>query len=96
MPAPDIDNSDGPSVGYRGLETVTIGADDVTFPSPRTVRIVAPASGGNLVFIDSLGREHTLNGVSAGADAVGPGDGLVYVRTIRGSSTVTRVLTGIV
>ena len=92
MGAPNIDNLDSILSGYRGVRTVAIGAVDVEFDVPVTVRVV---TAGNLIYEDALGREHTLNGLAVGADVVGPGDGLVFVRKILGTSTVTSVLIGI-
>ena len=92
MPAPDVKNLDSPLPFYRGLETVTIGSADIEFGDPRAVQVV---TAGNLVFVDEVGNEHTLNGLAAGANVVGPHGAGVYVSVIRGASTVTSVLTGI-
>ena len=92
MPIPNIDNLDYPLPAYRGKRTVTVAADDITFDPPVTVQA---ASTGNLTYVDSAGNEQTESGLSAGDNIVGPGSGLVYVRTIRGSSTVTSVVIGI-
>ena len=91
MARPDIDNSDAILNGYRGIRTVAVGNDDIEFEFPVTVRV---ATTGNLTYVDALGGEHTLTGLAAGADVVGPGDGLVMVRIIRGSSSVTSVIVG--
>ena len=78
-------------IGYRSVRVVTIGSADITFDSPVTVRA---ASAGNLDITDSSGHTSDFDGLSAGDDIVGPGDGLVFVKTIRGTSTVTSAIVG--
>ena len=92
MPAPDIEYRDDPLPGYRGLQDIAIGTEDVVLATPRFVRVL---SAGDLIYVDSLGEEHTLAGMSPGDDVVGPIGGAVYVKTIRGSSTVSSVQLGI-
>ena len=92
MPAPNVELLDSVLHAYRGIQTVAVGAQDVVFDAPVTVRA---ATTGNLIFEDALGRQHTLNGVAVGDDVVGPGGGLVLVRRILGASTVSSVLVGI-
>ena len=92
MPAPNINRSDDPWPYYRGKEQVTVGADDIDFASPVTVRALV---AGDLAYEDALGNSHT-DTLAAGSDVVGPGDGLVGVRRILGATTITSVLVGIV
>ena len=92
MPNPDIRKLDGLLPGYRGLEEFTIGADDIELPEPRLVRTL---SAGRLDYTDSEGRDQQTGTLSVGDDVVGPGGQLVYVQTLKGSSSVTRIQTGI-
>lgn len=82
-----------PPVGYRAAPVVTVGTVDINFDPPRSVQA---ATAGDLTYVDSLGDEHTINGMAVGDNVAGPGGGLVLVSIIRGASTVTSVLTGIV
>ena len=91
MAAPDISRYDWVLPGYRGLETVTVGSDDIVFPTPRFVRAL---DAGDLTYVDALGTEHTQT-LAVGGDLVGPGSALVYVAEVKGSSTLTSIQVGI-
>ena len=93
MPVPNLGLSDGSLPAFRGLRTVAVATDDIRFPAPVTVRAV---SAGNLDVVDSLGREHSFDGLSAGDSVTGPGGGLVLITEIKGTSTVTSVQIGII
>ena len=92
MPQPNINHLDSPLPAYRGLQRVTVGSADIVFDYPVTCRA---AAAGNLDVTDSLGSNFDFDGLSAGDDIVGPGDGLLLIRAIRGSSTVTSVIVGL-
>ena len=92
MAAPNLNLRDGFAPCFRGEEEFQIGDDDVTFPQPRAVQALTT---GNLVFVDSLGVEHTRTNMAAGDNVDGIGGGLLAVKTVRGSSTVTSVRTNI-
>jgi len=92
MGAPDISKLDSPLIAYRGVKTVTVGSEDITFDRPVTVRALA---AGVIRYVDSLDEENVTGTLAAGGDVVGPGNGLVYVRTIRGATTVNSIQIGI-
>lgn len=92
MGQPNVDRLDSPLPAYRGLETVAVAVADITFTPSRIVRVL---TAGNLSYEDSLGERHDLTGLTANTDITGPGGGLVLVRKIFGTSTVTSVQTGI-
>ena len=93
MPAPNVALLDSILNGYRGIRTVAVAAEDITFDEPVTVRA---ATAGSLVVVDMLGNQHTFNSLTAGQDLVGPGDGLLFVTEIKGASSVTSVIVGTV
>lgn len=89
----DANRLDGFLPFYRGIETRAVADADIVFDKPVTLRA---ATAGDLIYVDMQGNQHTLNGLSAGDDVVGPGDNLVGVIEIKGASTVTSVVIGIV
>ena len=82
----------GPMPGYRDAYRQTIGADDVAFPNPVAI---AAIDTGDLTYVTAEGREVTTAISDAGQVLAGPGGFILLVSEIKGASTVTEVLVGV-
>ena len=92
MPVPDFSRFSDQLPAFRGIYTQAIATDDVVFAAPVALQAI---STGNLVVVCDSGHEYTATIGTAGDSLVGPGGGLVLVKTIKGSSTVTSVIVGV-
>lgn len=93
MPRPDLRNLDLPLGPYRDKRTVTIAADDFELPAGFTCQV---GSAGNITYRTLEGSEdQTETGLAIGDSIVGPGGIPVVLRAVRGSSTVTSIVIGI-
>lgn len=80
-----------PLPAFKGKNVIAIGSADVAIEPPAAIQV---ATAGNLTYVTLRGDELTENTLAAGDDIVGPGGGLVLVREIKGTSTVTSVVAG--
>ena len=79
---------------YRDKRTVTIGTDDFEVHGGFTCQA---GSAGNITYRTLFGSEdQTETGLSAGDSIVGPGGVPVLLSAVRGSSTVTSIVIGLI
>ena len=91
MAAPDLNHFDSPLGPLRDKRTVTVGADDLEFPSGVIVQV---ATAGNLTYRTLVGTaDQTESGLAIG-DTINVASIPVVIRAIRGTSTVTSVVVG--
>ena len=96
MPPPDLSRRDNPLGPLRDKFAQAIGAQDYTRETGFICQIAAPASAGTLVYRTLEGTEdQTETGLSAG-DTINVGGIPVALRVVRGSSTVTSIVVGVV
>ena len=93
MAAPDLNHFDSPLGPLRDKRTITVAAADLEFPSGVIVQV---ATAGNLTYRTLVGvADQTETGLAANA-VISVGNIPVIIRTIKGSSTVTSVVIGVV
>lgn len=85
--------ADEPLGPYRDKRTVLVGTDDIVIDSGFTCQV---QSGGNITYRALGGQaDVTETGLTAGDTIVGPGNVPVILSAIRGASTITSVVIGI-
>lgn len=93
MAAPDIRNLDQPVGPLRDKFSVTIGTDDYSDPSGFICQV---GTAGNITYRTLEGTaDQTETGLSAG-DTINVGGIPVLLSAVRGSSTVTSIVVGVV
>ena len=92
MAAPDLNHFDSPLGPLRDKRTVTIAATDIEFPSGV---IVQAATAGDLAYRTLVGTLDATETLAIG-DSINVAGIPVVLRVIRGTSTVTSVVVGVV
>lgn len=94
MPVPALQGLNDPIGPYRDKRIVAIGADDYVHEAGFTCQV---AAAGSLTYRTLHGTQDlTEAGLSVGDTISGPGGIPVLLKAIRGSSTVTSVVIGII
>lgn len=94
MLAPDLSIRETPFGFCRNKHTVMIGASDFDHATGFTCQV---AAAGDLTYRALEGEQDvTETGLSAADVITGPGDIPVVLKSIRGTSTVTSVVIGII
>lgn len=93
---PNLETQKGPMGPLRDKYTVTIGTDDFVLDSGFICQIAAPASSGSITYRTLKGSTDQTEGSLSAGDTINVADVPVVLRAIRGSSTVTSVIVGII
>ena len=94
MPVPDLSIRDYPVGPYRDKRVIDISSDDYENAAGFTCQV---ATAGNLTYLTLHGEsDQAESGLSAGEVIAGPGGVPVVLRAVRSSSTVTRIVVGII
>lgn len=89
----DYSDYAGPVGPYRDKKSVAIGADDFELETGFTCQV---STAGSITYRTLFGdADQTEAGLQAGASIVGPGGVPVLLKAVRGSSTVTGIVIGI-
>lgn len=93
MTARDYTDFAGPIGPYRDKRAVAIGTEDFELESGFTCQV---STAGSLTYRTLTGEaDQTENGLAVGDTITGPGGVPVVLRTVRGSSTVTGIVIGV-
>ena len=93
VPTPNLAKLNLPFGPYRDKRTVTIGTEDFVREAGFTCQV---ATDGNITYRTLGGDEdEDETGLSAGDTITGPGSVPVVLSAVRGTSTVTSIVIGI-